>query len=39
MATLRELQTFYGAEDLYGMLEIIAVDTHNQNVMQSQKEP
>jgi hypothetical protein len=38
LATLHELQTFYGAEDLYGMLEIIAVDTHNQHVMQSQRE-
>jgi 4-diphosphocytidyl-2C-methyl-D-erythritol kinase len=29
-ATLHELQTVYGLEDAYDMLEIIAVDNHNQ---------
>jgi hypothetical protein len=29
LATLHELQTVYGAEDLYNLLEVIAVDAHN----------
>jgi hypothetical protein len=29
MATLHELSTVYGLEDLYDMLEIISVDNHN----------
>lgn len=33
LATLHELDTVYGTQDLYDMLEIIAVDAHNQNVM------
>ncbi len=28
-ATLHELDTVYGSEDLYSMLEIITVDAHN----------
>jgi 4-diphosphocytidyl-2C-methyl-D-erythritol kinase len=32
MATLHELQTVYGAQDLYDMLEINAVDNYNRNV-------
>jgi len=32
MATLSELDTVYGAEDLYDMLEIISVDAHNNRV-------
>lgn len=32
MAKPIELQTFYGAQDLYDMLEIIAVDNYNANV-------
>ena len=32
MATLHELETIYGLEDLYAMLEIIAVDSHNQAI-------
>ncbi len=28
-ATLYELQTIYGVEDLYDLLEIITVDAHN----------
>lgn len=35
-ATLRELQTHYGSEDLYTLLEIIAVDTYNTNAMNGQ---
>lgn len=32
MATLHELQTVYGSEDLQDMVEIIVVDTHNANL-------
>jgi len=35
LATLHELQTIYGSEDLYDMLEVIAVD--NQNEMLASK--
>lgn len=31
-ATFEEVQTIYGVEDLYDMIEILAVDSHNQNV-------
>ena len=30
LATLHELQTVYGSEDVYDMLEIIAVDNFNE---------
>jgi hypothetical protein len=30
LATLHELQTVYGVEDLYNLLEIVAVDNYNQ---------
>lgn len=30
MATLNELQTVYGVEDAYDMLEIVAVNSHNE---------
>lgn len=30
LATLFELDTVYGSEDLYALLEIVAVDRHNQ---------
>jgi hypothetical protein len=32
LATLRELQTFYGVADLYMMAEIIKVDGFNQRI-------
>ncbi len=32
-ATLHELDTVYSVEDVYGMLEVLAVDAHNQRVM------
>ncbi len=32
-ATLHELSTVYGLQDLYDMLEIIAVDNHNQRII------
>jgi hypothetical protein len=31
-ATLYELQTVYGQEDLHDLLEIITVDSHNERV-------
>ncbi|MDR1311996.1 MAG: transcription elongation factor GreA [Burkholderiaceae bacterium] len=32
-ATLIELQTVYGIEDLYDMMEMIAVESYNRGVM------
>lgn len=32
MATLHELQTVYGIEDVYDMLEVLNVDAHNQEI-------
>ena len=32
LATLHELDTVYGAQDLYDLIEIIAVDNYNQGV-------
>jgi hypothetical protein len=37
LATLHELDTVYGTQDMYDMLEIIAVDTHNQNIINKAK--
>lgn len=33
LATLSELHTTLGAEDLHDMLEILAIDAHNERVM------
>lgn len=33
LATLHELSTIYGIEDVYDMLEISAVDAHNRRLM------
>jgi hypothetical protein len=33
LATLHELDTIYGIEDLYALLEILSVDAHNQKVL------
>lgn len=33
LATLHELQTVYGTQDAYDLLEIIYVDKHNDNVI------
>jgi len=30
LATMNELQTVYGSEDFYNLLEIIAIDNYNQ---------
>jgi hypothetical protein len=32
LATLNELQTIYGLEDMYSLLEINAVDAHNEHI-------
>lgn len=32
-ATLHELQTVYGLQDLYTMIEIIQIDAHNARIM------
>ncbi len=32
MATLHEMQTVYGLEDVYDLLEIASVDAHNSNL-------
>jgi hypothetical protein len=32
-ATLQELKTVYGLEDLYDLLEIITVDAYNQRLL------
>lgn len=37
MATLHELQTVYGVEDVYDMLEVAAVDTHNRRILNSKQ--
>lgn len=37
-ATLIELQTVYGLEDLYKLLEISGVDAHNQRVINKRDE-
>ncbi|EIF30968.1 hypothetical protein BCh11DRAFT_06480 [Burkholderia sp. Ch1-1] len=37
LATLVELQTVLGAEDLYNLLEIVAVDRHNARVLSEPK--
>ncbi|CAG4889307.1 hypothetical protein R69919_00709 [Paraburkholderia gardini] len=36
MATLHELQSVYGAEDLYNMLEVLVVDNYNERVLSKQ---
>ena len=33
MATLAELDTVYGVEDVYDMLEVLTVDGHNNRLM------
>lgn len=33
MATLHELSTVYGTQDLYDFLEMIAVNAHNQRAL------
>jgi len=33
LATLDELDTVYGSEDLYDFLEILAIDSHNEGLI------
>jgi hypothetical protein len=33
MATLHELDTIYGLEDCYDMLEVLTIDAHNQHLL------
>lgn len=33
VATLHEMQTIYGLEDVYDMLEVVSVNNHNEHVM------
>lgn len=33
LATLHELQTIYGIEDAWDLLEIIMIDRHNEQLM------
>lgn len=35
LATLHELDTVYSLEDMWDMLEVIAVDSHNSNLRES----
>lgn len=37
LATLHELDTVYGLEDLWHLIEINTVDAHNRNVMSRKK--
>lgn len=37
-ASMAELDTCYGTEDLFDMLEIISVDSHNQHILNTPKE-
>jgi 4-diphosphocytidyl-2C-methyl-D-erythritol kinase len=38
LASLHELDTVYGTADLYDMIEIIAVDAHNQRLANKQRD-
>jgi 4-diphosphocytidyl-2C-methyl-D-erythritol kinase len=38
LATLHELDTVLGAADLYDLLEILAVDSHNQRVANERRD-
>ncbi|MBR8479451.1 transcription elongation factor GreA [Burkholderia cenocepacia] len=37
LATLHELQTVYGQDDLHDLLEIIVVDSHNERVAMEER--
>jgi hypothetical protein len=37
-ATLHELDTIYGTEDIYDLLEIIAVDAYNRRILAKRAE-
>lgn len=38
MATLHELDTVYGVQDLWDMLEVITVDAHNSRILNTPKD-
>lgn len=38
MASLHELDTVYGSQDLYDMMEIICVDNANQRILNKPKD-
>jgi hypothetical protein len=38
LASLVELDTVLGVEDLYALLEVISVDAHNQRIASQQKD-
>ncbi|WP_282705016.1 hypothetical protein [Pseudomonas agarici] len=38
LATLHELDTVYGLEDMWRLLEVNTVDTHNANIANKPKE-
>ena len=38
LATLHELDTVYGTEDLHDLMEIMAIDTHNTNLLNKPKD-
>jgi hypothetical protein len=38
IATLRELDTVYGLEDAYDLIEIIVVDSHNKSILMKPEE-
>jgi hypothetical protein len=38
MATLHELQTVYGSQDLYDLIEIVVINSHNDRIMSERKE-
>jgi len=33
MATLHEMDTVYGIEDVYDMMEILSIDAHNRRIL------
>lgn len=37
LATLAELQTVYGVEDAYDLLEVLSVDVHNERTARTPK--
>lgn len=38
LATLHELETVYGMDDLHDFIEILAVDSHNQRIANERRD-
>lgn len=38
LATLHELDTVYGTQDMHDLMEIVAVDNHNQRILNKPKD-